>query len=197
MAFITLNEIFDIILMTAALGYIFADSFGKYSHATKRHIEQDYDPLTDYKPGYDWQSFKFACYVTAPAIILHELGHKVTALMFGLQATFHAAYEWLGIGILLKLLNFGFIFFVPAFVSHSGNATPIQSALIAFAGPGVNLLLWLSSSLAVKQKLCQKKYIAFFALTKRINMFLFFFNMIPIFGFDGEHVLNGVVRAFF
>ncbi len=202
MPLITLNEIFDIILMTAALGYIFADSFSKFAHSYRRHLAAEYNPLQEYATnkifgGYDWESFKFACYVTAPAIILHELGHKIAALSFGLEATFHAAYSWLVFGIILKLLNSGFIFFVPAYVSHSGSATALQSAIIAFAGPGINLLLWLGSWLIVKEKLCGKKYIAFFTLTKHINMLLFLFNMIPIFGFDGEKVLNGVVKTFF
>ena len=196
MPFLTINEILDIIIMTAALGYIFADVFSRYSH--KQH--DNYDPLKHYKSiahGYDWQSFKFACYVTAPAIILHELGHKITALSFGLEATFHAAYSWLGLGILLKLLNTGFIFFVPAYVAHSGFATPLEATAIAFAGPFVNLLLWFGSWFILNYKLCSKKNIAFFHLTKYINMILFFFNMIPIFGFDGQHVLNGIMKAFF
>jgi Zn-dependent protease len=195
MAFLTTQEIFDIIVMTAALGYIFADVFSKYAHKKN----EEHDPLKHYKKissGYDWESFKFACYVTAPAIIFHELGHKITALGLGLNATFHAAYSWLGLGIVLKLLNTGFIFFVPAYVSHSGYATPIESAMIAFAGPFINLILWITSWIILKNNLCNKKHIAFFHLTKYINMILFFFNMIPIFGFDGQHVLSGITRTF-
>jgi Zn-dependent protease len=142
---------------------------------------------------FDWQAFWFATIVTAPALLLHELGHKIVALSFGLTATFHAAYTWLGIAIVLRLVNFPFIFFVPALVSISGNATPMQHVLIAFAGPGVNLLLFLIALIVLKTKdNLSNNAIHFWSLTKNINIFLFIFNMIPIPMFDGNTVFVGL-----
>ena len=63
-------EFLDMLIMTSAVGFIFADMFQKYSRKT------DYEPLTHYQKGFDWEAFRFAAYVTAPAIILHEFGHK-------------------------------------------------------------------------------------------------------------------------
>lgn len=185
----SLSELFDIVVMTAAVGFIFADIFGRYSR------KKDYEPLIRYKHGFDWESFKFAIYVTAPAIILHEFGHKFMGMAFGLITEFNAAYTWLGLGIALKLFGAPFIFFVPAYVSIYGSATPLAHSLTAFAGPLVNLILWGAAELAVRKKLVKKKYYPALILTGKINMFLFIFNMLPIPGFDGSKVFAGLIAT--
>lgn len=190
MALLSIMEIIDIFIITAAMGYIFSGIFSAFS---KKTIE-GYEPLAHVR-GFDWHAFKFAAIVTAPAIILHEFGHKFVALLFGATATFHAAYAWLALGVVLKLLNTGFIFFVPAYVSHS-PVTQLQGSMIAFAGPFVNLALWLLSILLLKTMRMKRKYLPIVFLTGRINMFLFLFNMIPIPGFDGYWVLEGLLKTF-
>jgi len=190
MPFFTLAEIFDIVVMTVVVGYIFSGLF-------KRPVEEDYDPLKHFKAGFDIKDLKFAILVTAPAIILHELGHKFVALSFGLEAVFQAAWFFLGLALILKLMNFGFIFIVPAYVSILGRATPLEFGLIAFAGPAVNLFLWLGTAIALKRNLFPTKYNAALALTSKINMFLFIFNMLPIPGFDGSKVFTGLIQIFF
>lgn len=187
------QEIIDIVIMSLAIGYIFHDIFGRAVHR-----REGYDPLTHHKRGFDWDSFRFAVLVTAPAVILHEFGHKFVAMSFGFNATFHAAYFWLFVGIMLKLLNFGFVFFVPAYVAYSGGALPLQGSMIAFAGPFVNLLLWIIPLVILRQNLRMKSVVkSFLFLTSRINMFLFIFNMLPIPPFDGYHVFNGLAAVFF
>ncbi len=186
---ISTREIFDMVVMTAALGFIFEGMFRQFR--PKKDILEHYR-----RPGFDWDAFKFAAMVTAPAIILHELGHKFVAMSFGISATFYAAYMWLGIGIILKLINSPFIFFVPAFVAITPT-DPGTSALIAFSGPAVNGLLWLASHIAIKRNLVKKKHIPYAYISRYINGFLFIFNMIPIPGFDGSHVFEGVIRAIF
>ncbi len=186
MAFFSLHEIFDIIIMTAAVGFIFSDVFSRQSR------KADYDPITHYTSRFDWEALRFAVYVTAPAIILHEFGHKFVAMAFGVSATFHAAYVWLGIGILLKLFS-SFIFLIPAFVSHS-SVGPLQDSLIALSGPLVNLVLWLGALFIQKNQLMDKKFTTGLLLTAKINMFLFIFNMLPVPGFDGYSVYSGLLQ---
>ena len=189
MVLLSPQEIIDIVIMTVFVGFIFSDIFGRYHH------KDTSDPIAAYtRPlkSERFENFKFAALVTAPAIILHEFGHKFVAIAFGLHATFHAAYTWLGIGLLLKLMNFGFIFFVPAYVSYPALATPFQSMLIAGAGPFVNLAIWLGTAAYIKSGKAARKHLTFFALTSKINMFLFFFNMIPIPPFDGFHFFNSL-----
>ena len=194
MLLITFGEIIDLILMTLSVGYIF-------SGIIPVRREEHYDPLVHYKRGFDFEGLKFAIMATAPAIILHELAHKFVAISFGLNAVFFAFYRSsftliLGIfTIISKLTGFGFMFFVPGFVGISGTGTRLQFALTAFAGPFVNLILWLIPWYLIKNKLYKKKHYLLLLLTQRINMFLFIFNMIPLPGFDGYKVFSGLIRA--
>ncbi|MFC1800598.1 metalloprotease [Nanoarchaeota archaeon] len=188
---LSMVEIWRIAVITAALGFIFKGFIGKYARLRHAH----YDPLVHHPKGFDWEGFKFSIMVTAPAIILHELGHKFVAMALGLKATLYAAYGWLGFGILLRLMNFGFIFFVPGYVAHS-PAPPLQSAAISFAGPAMNLLIWGICAALLKYGKVQRKYVPLLTLSKNINLFLFAFNMIPIRPFDGGGVVNGLLRYF-
>ena len=87
------------------------------------------------------------------------------------------------------------MFFVPGFVSIGGYGTHLQYAITALAGPLLNLALWLGASYWLKIKRYRKKYYLLLLLTKRINMFLFIFNMLPIPGFDGYKVFSELIKA--
>lgn len=191
---LTLMELFDVILMTVVVGYIFMDIF----KMPKGHGKK-YDPLAHHKNKFKskFDDFKFAALVTAPAIIFHELAHKLVAVAYGMNATFHAAYMWLGIGVLLKVIGTGFVFFVPAFVSITGTMTPLTHSTIAFAGPATNLLLFGIAWTIQKYGKLDKKYLPALVLTKRINLFLFIFNMLPLPMFDGFKVYQGLIQTFF
>jgi Zn-dependent protease len=195
MALISLLEVFDIVLMSIVVGVIFE---GFLRNLLVRRTYQDYYLINK---SFDFQSFKLSALIVAPGIILHELAHKFIALSFGMNATFHAAYGWLTIGLLMKFLGFPFIFFVPAYVSITGSGSYLSYSLTALAGPMTNLLIFIISSLLVSKapkRLKRKKY--FFPvmiLTARINLFLFIFNMLPIPGFDGFQFLYGLIKAFF
>lgn len=193
LAILSIQELFDMLMMTLFVGFIFKDSF------MNGPSYGEMDPVEYYsrKSVKMLDGFFFAIIATAPAIIFHELGHKFVAEAFGMSAVFHAAYMWLGIGLLLKLINFGLIFFVPAFVSISGAGTYLQYALVAFAGPGINLILWIVSSMLLRMKKLDKKYIQILVMSKRINMFLFFFNMLPIPPFDGFSVFYNLFKIIF
>jgi hypothetical protein len=244
----TSSEIFDVLLMTYGLGFIFKDVF------QRQFRQEEYDPLKHFKSKkflsfnknifisifiivyalmyfdsyllafsfsnlntllilillgaisyfvYNSPEYRFAIIVTAPAIILHELGHKFIALSVGATANFHAAYTFLALAVILKLASSGIIFFVPAYVSWVGSVSFFGSSAIAFAGPAVNLALWLGSW-AILEYLPKhhmtKRYTQLLILTKQINMFLFGFNMIPLrlgpFSFDGYQVFHGLLKGF-
>ena len=189
---VSFGEIIDIIIMTFVVGYIFIDVAKQFNISRV--------PIY----GFDWKSFKFACFATAPALILHELFHKFVAIAFGLNAVFHASYFWLGFGAVLKFLNSPFLFFVPAYVSI-GCALPckvslVDSAVVAFAGPFANLLLFVISRELLKSSRLKFRRRALLYVTKQINLFLFVFNMLPFPLFDGFKVYEGlffVVRMLF
>jgi Zn-dependent protease len=172
----SLSELLDILIAVVAGGFIFMDSFRDPRDHAKTFAER----------------LLFSIAIAAPAIVLHELGHKFVALALGYTAVFHAAYVWLGIGVLLKLVGFPFLIVVPAYVSTLG-ASGLDRALIAAAGPLVNCALWLGSALALKLVTKPSRTLeAVLFYSKTINMFLFIFNFIPIPGFDGYQVFSSL-----
>lgn len=175
MTFLSLAELGRMLIMTAAVAVIF-----------RRWGPQG--PLA--------RQLMIAALISAPGIILHELGHKFVALGFGLDATFQIPIFWLAIGIVLSLVNAPFLFFVPAYVSIGAGATPLQSMLIAFAGPTMNGLLYLIARLALSKMTLSHRSAMLWTMTRKINGFLFLFNLIPIPPFDGFSVLAGLLRTF-
>lgn len=183
---ITIWEIIDIIVMTFIIGYLFKDTFiiRKTNYEGVPIKEKWYD-------GLQW-----AMIATAPAIILHEMGHKILATSFGLNATFHAAYFWLAIGLIIKLIKLPFPFLIPAYVEIIGQGTNMQFAIISIAGPLINLILWLVSMLLLKfDKNIKGQWKIILLITKRINGFLFLINMLPLPGFDGFQFYQGIYQS--
>jgi|SRR3989344_5451436 len=194
-----LFEFLDIIIMSLALGYIFQEYFKPYH----REKSQNYDPLTNLKSKFNKQtigtSLKYSIIAVAPAIVLHELAHKFVGLSFGVPSTFYASYGFLIIGIVLKLVSSPFLFFVPGFVSHP-QTTPFISSMIAVAGPLTNLLIWGIAVILIKNnKYFQfsEKTLMILGFMRKINIFLFFFNMIPLPPFDGYQFFAGIFQVFF
>ena len=173
-------EFIRLIIVTFAIGYIFSDYVSTHPQIHKR---------------FDWSKIKTAITIAAPAVILHELSHKFAAMFFGLKPEFFASYFGLALGIILKSVNAPFLVFMPGYVSIS-QSTAIQSAIIAFIGPLANLLLWLIPSMILKYKTLGEKTSIILYATKKINMMLFIFNMIPIPPFDGSKVLFGLLSYF-
>ncbi len=190
MALITGPEIIDMIIMTIAAGYIFMDFFQRPTSD---------DPVEAFKQSSDkMQRFWYSCALVAPPIILHELGHKFVAMSMGYTATFQAAYIFLIIGVVIKLLRIPFIVIVPAYVSITGvGLTHIQHATIAFSGPAVNGMLWIASLLVLKTQKLDTNWLTFWKYSLYINGLLFVFNMLPIPGFDGWKVYAGLYNYFF
>lgn len=193
---LSLVELFDIVLMSLVLGFLFKDAF--------RPVPRKIDVLDRYlQPKLrKADDFWFAVAVIAPGVIIHELAHKFVAMGFGLQATFHAFYAnsttlFLGvIAIIAKLTGFGFIFLVPGYVQIALGGTPLQQAIIAFAGPAVHGLFYLGAWLVLRYKKgLTHRQVQFASLTKYINGFLFVLNMLPIPGIDGFHVYSSLAAA--
>lgn len=178
----SLMEFLRILVVTIAIGYIFS-GFVKY-------------PSRSYTKKDSIENVKISMLVAAPAVILHELAHKLTAITFGINAEFFASYFGLGIGVLLKLISSPLLILVPGYVSITG-ATINQSAIIALAGPLTNLFLWAIATLLLATKMrFSRKQLTFLFYTKRINIILFFFNMIPFGPFDGAKVFNALIGLF-
>jgi len=180
---ITPLEILYFIILVAVVGFIFMGLF-------VRRPKTVYDMMHPKK--FDFRDFKFAALVAAPGIVLHELAHKFVAMGFGYSATFTIWPIGLIIGIILKLIGSPFILLAPGYVQIPMITDAVIYRLIAFAGPAVNLILWIVSIIVLKNVVnMSRKQVAFWSLTKTINMILFFFNMIPFGPLDGAKVLFG------
>ncbi|RME53739.1 M50 family peptidase [Candidatus Woesearchaeota archaeon] len=204
MAFFSIAEVIDALIMTAILGFLFQDAF---------RYRTTHDYLAHTRKTASWNDFLFAAAIIAPSIILHELGHKFTAIAFGHHATFFGACTiqqgisgltsfpcfLMAAAIAMKLAGASILFFIPAYVAYTSQATPLQSALIALAGPLVNLLLWTTPQLLLRYNpswwhSLQPKTQQGLILLARINLFLFVFNILPIPGFDGYWVLTNLFK---
>jgi len=185
----TIGELIDIVIMIVAIGYIF-------STFIKRKPVSGYDPLTYYKKRPIIEDIKYGAMIAGPAIVLHELAHKFVAMGFGATAIIHAPINWYIIIIIMRLLNFPLLFFVGGYVTHS-FLPPLPSALVAIAGPLMNLILYLVSIALIRFKLVNKKYYEMIAISGKLNMFLCIFNMIPIPGFDGFHFFSQLIKFIF
>jgi len=184
MVFFTFIEIINLVILALAVGYIFSGYIRDPSH--KMIL----------KPKFNWKDFRFALIVSAPGIVFHELGHKFVALVFGLGAVFKVWFPGLGIAVFLKLIHSPFLIIAPGYVLISGDASPIQSILIAVAGPLINLVLWVVATLILSRaRSLSRRQATFLYLTKRINMLLFVFNMLPIPPLDGSRVLLGLIQS--
>lgn len=195
MAIITLIEIIYLIITTVLVGYIFTGYIPHYKTIPKN--EDELYNIT-HKRMFDWEAIKFTMIVAAPGIILHELSHKFTAMSFGLETAYNIFWEGMILGVVLKLINSPFLLLAPGFVQISGSASTLQIIITSFAGPFINLVLWLGSwyILSTNKNMKQNAYYAL-TLMKQINMILFIFNMIPIPGFDGFSVFSNLYKLLF
>lgn len=180
MAIITPREIFDLIILVIALGYIFSG-----------FVKKPKDILEQYAKKFSWDDVWYAAMVVSPAVILHELAHKGVGLFFGFDSVVHISVFGLLLGAGLRYFKSPIVFFVPAFVSSTAaHSMPTQFAVLALAGPATNFALyWISEFLFISRK--WPKWNHAFIVSKQVNLWLFILNMIPIGIFDGAKVLAG------
>jgi len=225
----SLYEIRDLIFMSLILGIIFKDMVPLHLRRKARAYngeERANDVNTfnlEYRDGkysvqkksifgkikdYFDEDYWFSILLIAPAIVVHELFHKLIAQSFGLTSTFFAAYNWLAVALVLKVISPFFVFFVPGYVATicaeaSKYCTaglepiPLVSVAIASGGPLANLFLWILASVLLRvyfsrepASLHKKNNMVILGLVimQKLNLFLFILNMLPIPGFDGFHV---------
>lgn len=193
MALISLIEIFYLIILILVVAYVFTGLIPiprkKISLGLARFNK------------FDWEDFKFSAIVAAPGILFHELAHKFVAIIYGFNAEFIILKMGCAIAIILKAINSPLILIAPGFVKISGGATsisPLQTIFISFAGPAVNLILWLVCGYLLNHLTIRKRSIAIgLYLTKEINKMLFIFNMIPVPPLDGGQILwDGILKLF-
>lgn len=125
--------------------------------------------------------------------IKNESSNKFN-MYFGLSANFEVFWFGLALGVFLKLISSPFLVVAPGYVNISlAGITDIQYRLVAAAGPAVNLILFLVAMVMLKNvKKMKRKEVAFWAFTKKLNLLLLIFNMIPFGPLDGAKVIFGL-----
>ena len=112
------------------------------------------------------------------SIVLHELGHSLTAQRFGLRVRSITLFVVGGVARL-----------------ESEPKRPADEVVIAAAGPLVSVLLGLGFALLAETGLGGETVVAIFDWLGTINVFLAVFNCVPGFPLDGGRVLRGIVWA--
>ncbi|MEO2154787.1 MAG: M50 family metallopeptidase [Nanoarchaeota archaeon] len=119
---------------------------------------------------------------------LHELFHKVFALLLGVKAVLHAFYFGLFFSLILKIIFPQFVILIPGYVSIY-SSDPKTTLITAFAGPLANLLLFFFF-----KWLALKKNSWFYYDLAMLNLWLFVFNMLPIPPLDGYKVFTSLLN---
>jgi Zn-dependent protease len=186
----TLWEIIQIGITILSIGFIFS-GFIKKPKLAHNYVEDLLGEHNFMKKFFNWDDIKYAIAVVAPAIILHEFGHKFVGLAMGYMSYYEMFPLGLGIGIFLRLVGSGFILFAPGYVVVP-TANVVHMGIIAFAGPLVNIILF-GASWAMLESGKFRKYARYLWITKTINLWLFAFNMIPFGPLDGAKVLAAIL----
>lgn len=192
MPYITISEIIGIVVVAFYISYIFSGFIKK-----PRTIYDYYSAKSHL-----WEDMKFSAMIVVPAVILHEMAHKFVAMGMGFESAFYGFYAsgWTMtlavISIVLRIFSSPFILIVPGFVGIPAGVDPVSSGIIAFAGPLINLIIFFVAGYIIKTKKLTRNQMIVAVLTKKINMWLFIFNMIPIAPFDGGKVLTALFSLF-
>ena len=135
-------------------------------------------------------SLPFYLLAVGTAFVFHELAHRFVANRLGYPARFVMWKEGLIFAVLLAILTNGrFVFAAPGAVYIFGHPRERDNAYISLAGPLTNLLLaYLFFFLALLFSYPRSLFLILLSLAK-VNAFIGFFNMMPIFPLDGAKVL--------
>lgn len=190
MAFTSLTELFNLLILIVAIAYILSG----YIKSPKKSLKQ-----LRKRTLFDWEDFKFATIIAVPAILFHELAHKFVAMAFGAAATFKIFGFGIILGLFLRIIMSPILILAPGYVEIAGEVAleTTQMGVVAFAGPLVNLLLWLGPTFILKtQRKIKRTTATFLFYTAFLNMWLFIFNMIPFPPLDGSKILHALIAGF-
>ncbi len=124
------------------------------------------------------------------SFVLHEYMHKIVAQQYGAIAAFKRS----DIGIVIALITsfLGFLMAMPgATMIYTNNFTKKEDGVVSLAGPLTNLIIFFIVFILLLLLPFKNTYLdlaLYFAAF--INLWLAYFNMLPIYPLDGSKVLN-------
>ena len=125
---------------------------------------------------FPWLLGLFGALLLFASVVAHELGHSFAAIAQGIQVKSITLFLFGGLATLEK-----------------ESETPIQSLLVAIAGPLVSVLLFIVFTLVEVNVPLAPSINGVVALLAYINLVLALFNMIPGLPLDGGNVLKAIV----
>jgi len=142
----------------------------------------------------DFAQFPIYLAVVVIAFLFHELAHRTIARRFGCVAVYKMWIEGMILGLVLMFMKpYGFIpFIAPGAVViypfrfgrwgyRTVRLTEVESGLISFAGPAVNIFFALVFKLIPG---------GIFNLISLVNAWLALFNLLPIPPLDGSKIMR-------
>lgn len=173
------QEKFDILISWATLSVAFAIVLGRFSSG----MEDIFVTLP------------IAFLAVGTGFVFHELAHRQAARKFGFHSEYRAWYGMLAIALLFSFFT-GFVLAAPGATYFFGrNVSRKQNGIISVAGPVTNIFvgfIFLLLAIAfVKSNIYTPEMGIISTILFRvsqINFFFAFFNMLPIFVFDGAKV---------
>lgn len=136
--------------------------------------------------------------------VLHEMGHKMTAIYYGGYARFQMWIQGLVFMIITAL--WGFLFAAPGAVYiYAPHITKKENGIISLSGPIVNfmiMLVFFSMSIIIPKNLYFSFDLSFlrslfgggafevWRFGAYINFILCMFNMLPVFPLDGSKIFG-------
>lgn len=129
----------------------------------------------------------FSLVTIGSGFILHEMAHKAVANHYGAQARFVMWTQ--GLGFMLLLAVFGFLFAAPGAVYiYSNSITRKENGIISLAGPVTNILITIFFIILAFVAPVYAFNMNLWAFGAQINLILAIFNMLPMFPLDGSKV---------
>ncbi len=124
--------------------------------------------------------------VTGSSFILHELAHKYVAIYYGAKARFVMWSQYVLLALFISFV-IGFIFVAPGAVYIYGkNISVKENGIISLAGPLINVvvagLFYLLAFTGIPTIIVM--------LGIQINLWIAFFNLLPIGPLDGKKILT-------
>ena len=123
-----------------------------------------------------WLLGLFGALLLFASVLAHELGHSFAAIAQGIQVKSITLFIFGGLATLEK-----------------ESETPLQSLLVAIAGPLVSVLLFIVFTIVGFSIPLAPSLTALVSLLAYINLVLALFNMIPGLPLDGGNVLKAIV----
>lgn len=176
------NELKDIVIAWLGISLCFALVLGGYNLFRINNLTNF--SITDFL-----MFLIVSLIVTGTAFILHELAHKYTAIYYGAKAQFIKWNKPLFFAIAISFL-FGFVFVAPGAVYVFGKKlTRKENGIVSVVGPISNIILaiiFFILLLIIKTE--STIVLMIFSLGILINLWISFFNLLPIGPLDGRAI---------